>query len=294
MGLIENSADNRSGIAARLAAAESELEALREELETTNRGVVALYAELEDQAEQLRHASELKSRFLSYISHEFRTPLGAIKSLSTIMLNEMDGPLTEEQQKQVRFMRTSADELLELVNDQLDLAKLEAGRLTVSPEWFEMVDLFATLRGMFKPILLNEDLNLTFEEPYGDVRLYSDDRKLSQILRNFISNALKFTPHGEVRVAALVRADETVTFTVTDTGIGIPPDALLHIFDEFTQVDTPIQRRVRGTGLGLALCRRLARLLGGEVTAQSTVGIGSTFSVTIPMRIPTALAAPRA
>ena len=291
MGLIENSADSRSTIAARLASAESELEALREELETTNRGVVALYAELEDQAEQLRHASELKSRFLSYISHEFRTPLGAIKSLSTILLNGMDGPLTEEQQKQVKFMRTSADELLELVNDQLDLAKLEAGRLTVSPEWFEMVDLFATLRGMFKPILLNEDLNLTFEEPRGDIRLYSDDRKLSQILRNFISNALKFTPHGEVRVRALVHDDETVTFTVTDTGIGIPPDALLHIFDEFTQVDTPIQRRVRGTGLGLALCRRLARLLGGDVTAQSSVGTGSTFSVTIPMRIPTALAA---
>ena len=294
MGLIENTTDSRSDIAERLALAESELEALREELETTNRGVVALYAELEDQAEQLRHASELKSRFLSYISHEFRTPLGAIKSLSTILLNGMDGPLTEEQQKQVKFMRTSADELLELVNDQLDLAKLEAGRLTVSPEWFEMVDLFATLRGMFKPILLNEDLNLTFEEPRGDIRLYSDDRKLSQILRNFISNALKFTPHGEVRVRALVHNDETVTFTVTDTGIGIPPDALLHIFDEFTQVDTPIQRRVRGTGLGLALCRRLARLLGGDVTAQSIVGTGSTFSVTIPMRIPAALAAPPA
>ena len=294
MSLIENAPHGRSGIADRLAAAESELEALREELETTNRGVVALYAELDDQAEQLRHASELKSRFLSYISHEFRTPLGAIKSLSGILLSEMDGPLTQEQQKQVKFMRTSADELLELVNDQLDLAKLEAGRLTVSPEWFEMVDLFATLRGMFKPILLNEDLNLTFEEPRGDVRLYSDDRKLSQILRNFISNALKFTPHGEVRVRATVNSDETATFTVTDTGIGIPANALEHIFDEFTQVDTPLQRRVRGTGLGLALCRRLAHLLGGDVTAESTVGTGSTFSVTIPMRIPATLATAQA
>jgi signal transduction histidine kinase len=294
MSLIENVPNGRSGIADRLAAAESELDALREELETTNRGVVALYAELDDQAEQLRHASELKSRFLSYISHEFRTPLGAIKSLSGILLSEMDGPLTQEQQKQVKFMRTSADELLELVNDQLDLAKLEAGRLTVSPEWFEMVDLFATLRGMFKPILLNEDLNLTFEEPRGDVQLYSDDRKLSQILRNFISNALKFTPHGEVRVRATVNGDETVTFTVTDTGIGIPANALEHIFDEFTQVDTPLQRRVRGTGLGLALCRRLARLLGGEVAAESIVGEGSTFSVTIPMRIPITLATAQA
>jgi signal transduction histidine kinase len=294
MSLIENAPSSRPGIADRLAAAESELDALRQELETTNRGVVALYAELDDQAEQLRHASELKSRFLSYISHEFRTPLGAIKSLSGILLSEMDGPLTQEQQKQVKFMRTSADELLELVNDQLDLAKLEAGRLTVSPEWFEMVDLFATLRGMFKPILLNEDLNLTFEEPRGDVRLYSDDRKLSQILRNFISNALKFTPHGEVRVRATVNGDETVTFTVTDTGIGIPANALEHIFDEFTQVDTPLQRRVRGTGLGLALCRRLARLLGGDVAAESIVGEGSTFSVTIPMRIPVTLATAQA
>jgi signal transduction histidine kinase len=277
---------DEAALADRLATAESELEALREELETTNRGVVALYAELEDQAERLRHASELKSRFLSYISHEFRTPLGAIKSLSGILLDQLDGPLSPEQQKQVRFVRSSADELLELVNDQLDLAKLEAGRLTVSPAWFEMVDLFSTLRGMFKPILLNENLSLTFEEPRGDVKLYTDDRKLSQILRNFISNALKFTPQGEVRVRATVNTDGTVMFTVSDTGIGIPPESLVHIFDDFTQVDTPLNRRLRGTGLGLSLCRRLARLLGGECAVESTLGAGSKFSVTIPLKIP--------
>jgi signal transduction histidine kinase len=275
-----------AALAERLATAESELDALREELETTNRGVVALYAELEDQAERLRHASELKSRFLSYISHEFRTPLGAIKSLSGILLDQLDGPLSPEQQKQVRFVRSSADELLELVNDQLDLAKLEAGRLTVSPAWFEMVDLFSTLRGMFKPILLNENLSLTFEEPRGDVKLYTDDRKLSQILRNFISNALKFTPQGEVRVRAMINNDGTVTFTVSDTGVGIPIESLTHIFDDFTQVETPLNRRLRGTGLGLSLCRRLARLLGGEVAVESTLGAGSKFSVTIPLKIP--------
>ena len=277
--------DEVHGLVTRLATAESELDALREELETTNRGVVALYAELDDQAERLRHASELKSRFLSYISHEFRTPLGAIRSLSGILLSEMDGTLSAEQQKQVRFVRTSADELLELVNDQLDLAKLEAGRLTVSAEWFEMVDLFATLRGMFKPILLSDDMKLTFEETHGDVRLYTDDRKLSQILRNFISNSLKFTLRGEVRVRAAVHPNQTVTFTVSDTGIGIPAPALPHLFDDYTQVDTPLQRRVRGTGLGLALCRRLARLLGGDVAAESTVGVGSKFSVTIPLTL---------
>ena len=285
-GAISMESGERGLLLERLAQAESELGALREELETTNRGVVALYAELEDTAERLRHASELKSRFLSYISHEFRTPLGAIRSLSGILQNELDGPLSGEQQKQVHFIRTSAEELLELVNDQLDLAKLEAGRLTVSPEWFEMVDLFSTLRGMFKPILINDDLTLTFEEPHGDVRLYSDDRKLSQILRNFISNALKFTLKGEVRVCATVHADDTITFIVTDTGIGIPAPSLPHIFDDFTQVDTPVHRRVRGTGLGLALCRRLATLLGGDVAVESELGAGSTFSVTIPMTLP--------
>ena len=277
-------------LAAQLANAMASLEALREELDTTNRGVVALYGELDDTAEQLRHASELKSRFLSYISHEFRTPLGAIRSLSGILLDQLDGPLSTEQQKQVRFIRTSADELLELVNDQLDLAKLEAGRLTVSPAWFEMVDLFSTLRGMFKPILLNESLTLTFEEPTARVRLFTDDRKVSQILRNFISNALKFTPQGEVRVKATVDAEEKATFTVTDTGIGIPPDAIEHIFDDFTQVETPLNRRLRGTGLGLSLCRRLARLLGGEVSVESTVGVGSRFSATIPLHLPVGVA----
>src|SRR5688572_21705988 len=285
-GAISMESGDQGSLLERLAQAESELDALREELETTNRGVVALYAELDDTAERLRHASELKSRFLSYISHEFRTPLGAIRSLSGILQNELDGPLSGEQQKQVHFIRTSAEELLELVNDQLDLAKLEAGRLTVSPAWFEMVDLFSTLRGMFKPILLNENLSLTFEEPRGDVKLYTDDRKLSQILRNFISNALKFTPQGEVRVRAMINNDGTVTFTVSDTGIGIPIESLTHIFDDFTQVETPLNRRLRGTGLGLSLCRRLARLLGGEVAVESTLGAGSTFSVTIPLKIP--------
>jgi signal transduction histidine kinase len=283
-------ASDDAALAKQLATAMAALEALREELDTTNRGVVALYSELDDTAEQLRHASELKSRFLSYISHEFRTPLGAIRSLSGILLDQLDGPLSAEQQKQVRFIRTSSDELLELVNDQLDLAKLEAGRLTVSPAWFEMVDLFSTLRGMFKPILLNESLTLTFEEPTARVKLFTDDRKVSQILRNFISNALKFTPQGEVRVKATVDADEMATFTVTDTGIGIPPDALEHIFDDFTQVETPLNRRLRGTGLGLSLCRRLARLLGGEVAVESTVGMGSRFSATIPLHLPVGVA----
>ena len=170
---------------------------LTAELTETNHGVVALYAELDDNAARLREASELKSRFLSYMSHEFRTPLGAIRSISRILLDRLDGPLTDEQQVQVEFIRSSATELSEMVDDLLDLAKVEAGRVTISPAWFEMVDLFSALRGMFKPILSSDSVSLVFEEPIGVRSVYSDDKKLSQILRNFIANALKFTAHGE-------------------------------------------------------------------------------------------------
>ena len=273
----------------RLMRAERELVLLREELDETNRGVVALYAELDDKNEQLRDVSELKSRFLSYMSHEFRTPLGAIRSITRILLDRLDGPLTDEQVTQVRFIEKSIIELTEMVNDQLDLAKIEAGRITVSPVWFEMVDLFSALRGMFKPLLFNTDVSLVFEEPSETIRLYSDDKKLSQILRNFISNALKFTAQGQITVRATIDDAQNVTFSVNDTGIGIAPDHLAQIFEDFVQVENTFQRRVRGTGLGLALSKKLARLLGGDVAVESVVGQGSTFSVTTPMALPGAV-----
>lgn len=281
--IVVNETEN-STLAARLASAELELSMLRDELSETNQGVVALYAELDDKAEQLRQVSELKSRFLSYMSHEFRTPLGAIRSITRILLDRLDGPLTDEQVTQVKFIEKSIVELTEMVNDQLDLAKIEAGRITVSPVWFEMVDLFSALRGIFKPILVNADVALVFDEPSEPIRLYSDDRKLSQILRNFISNALKFTQHGQITVRASI-AEDVVTFSVSDTGIGIAAENLEHIFEDFVQVESKIQRRVRGTGLGLALSRKLALLLGGDVTVESVVGQGSTFSVSIPVAL---------
>jgi signal transduction histidine kinase len=261
----------------------AQIESLNQELAETNRGVVALYAELDDRAADLREVSELKSRFLSYMSHEFRTPLGAIRSITRILLDQMDGPLTKEQEKQVRFVQSSAEELTEMVNDLLDLAKIEAGRISISPEWFEMVDLFAALRGMFKPILTNEAVALVFEEPTDVPRVFTDDKKLSQILRNFISNALKFTQNGEVRVSSQYRTPGWVTFSVADTGIGIAKEHQGALFQDFVQVDAPIQRRFRGTGLGLALSKRLAELLGGSVAVQSEVGQGSTFFAIIPI-----------
>ena len=268
----------------RLSQCEFDLELLRSELLETNRGVVALYAELDDKAEQLRGAVDLKGRFLSYMSHEFRTPLTSITSLTNILLARMDGPLTSEQARQVEFVRGSVLELTEMVDDLLDLARIEAGRITVSPEWFEMVDLFSTLRGMFKPIVASSAVSLRFEESEGITRLYSDDKKLSQILRNYISNALKFTSAGEVIVAAQLIGEAEVEFSVTDTGIGISPEQLSGLFQDFVQIETRQQRRLRGTGLGLSLARQFAGLLGGRVGASSELGKGSRFWVAIPLR----------
>lgn len=263
-----------------------EMQAMRQELIETNAGVVALYGELDDRAELLRQATDLKSRFLSYMSHEFRTPLGAVSSLTRIMLDRLDGPLTDEQERQIMFIQGAIDELTEMVNDLLDLARMEAGRITVSPAWFELVDLFSALRGMFKPILASHDVELVFEDPYDVPRLYTDHKKLSQILRNYISNALKFTPTGSVRVSATRLDGETVRFTVSDTGIGIAPEHQSALFNDFMQIASPLQKRLIGTGLGLALSRRLAHVLGGDVQVESALGVGSRFSVTVPICLP--------
>ncbi|MEA9578487.1 ATP-binding protein [Xanthomonas nasturtii] len=260
-------------------------QALRQELEETNQGVLALYAELDQQAEQLREVSELKSRFLSYMSHEFRTPLGSILSITRLLEDGMDGPLNDEQLKQVRFVSASARELTEMVDDLLDLAKIEAGRVTISPGWFDLMDLFAALRGMFRPLTDASRTTLIFEDPPVLPMLYTDDKKLAQILRNFISNALKFTPQGQVRVLAQLEGDSHVRFSVQDTGIGIAPELHDALFEDFVQVDSPLQKRLTGTGLGLAICKRFAELLGGRVGINSVVGQGSEFFVVLPVTL---------
>lgn len=263
---------------------QEELAQLNRELDETNRGVVALYAELNDKADFLQRASELKSHFLSNMSHEFRTPLNSIMALSQILLDRLDGELSSEQEKQVRFIRSSANDLAELVNDLLDLAKVEAGKITIHPSHFEVSDLFATLRGMLRPLLSqNSSVNLVFDEPVGIPELYSDQSRISQILRNVISNALKFTERGEVRVSVARGEGDTVVFSVSDTGIGIAEEDQERIFEEWTQVEGKLQKAVKGTGLGLPLSRKFAQLLGGSVQVQSKLGLGSTFSAIIPI-----------
>ncbi len=262
---------------------QEELGALNRELEDTNRGVVALYAELDEKADHLRRADEIKSRFLSNMTHEFRTPVNSIQALARILLDRTDGDLSPEQERQVTFIRKAADALGELVNDLLDLAKIEAGKIVVRPIEFDVGHLFGALRGMLRPLLVNESVALVFEEPEGLPPLYTDEAKVSQILRNFLSNALKFTERGEVRVTARQLGDENaIAFAVADTGSGIAAEDHEMIFQEFTQIDSPLQRRVQGTGLGLPLCRKLAELLGGRVNVASEPGVGSTFTAVIP------------
>jgi len=263
---------------------QAELSRLNRELEDTNRGVVALYAELDEKADHLRRADELKSRFLSNMSHEFRSPLNSILALSGLLLDRSDGDLTPEQDQQAQYIRKAARDLLDLVNDLLDLAKVEAGKVEAKPLDFRVADLFAALRGMLRPMLLNQAVDLVFEDVDGVPMMFSDEGKISQILRNFISNALKFTEHGEVRVSARLKENNNVLFSVSDTGIGIAPEDQGRIFQDFVQVDNPIQKRVKGTGLGLPLSKKLAALLKGDIRVESQVGVGSTFLLEAPLR----------
>lgn len=265
-----------------LAERQAETDRLNAELNETNRGVLALYAELDDRAAELARVSQLKTAFLSGITHELRTPLNSILNMTRILLSRMDGDLTAEQQLQVTLIQRAATTLTDLVADLLDLARIEAGKTEVRLASFTVHDLFGALRGMFRPLLASDEVALVFEMPDHEVTLMTDEGKLSQILRNLISNAIKFTEHGEIRVEAATGPDDTLVFSVADTGVGIAPEDQGRIFEEFTQVDNPLQKHVRGTGLGLPLSRKLAGLLGGRLELESALGAGSRFVLRMP------------
>ncbi|MDZ4801368.1 MAG: ATP-binding protein [Bryobacteraceae bacterium] len=269
-----------------------EVHAVQTEIDETNRGVLALYVELDDRAEKLRQADQLKSRFLSYASHELRTPLNGIVGLVRL-LNSRTATRDPGERKQLSFVLSSAEEMLALVNDLLDLAKLEAGKITIHPSEFGLEFVFGALRGIFRPLLQSGDVVLYFDDTSAAPSIYSDEAKISQILRNLISNAIKFTEHGEVHVWAQLEG-KMVRISVRDTGIGIAPEHLTKIFEEYAQIEHTLQRRVRGTGLGLPLCRRMSALLGGFVEVESELGKGSTFTLVLPLKFGTYPALPDA
>ena len=269
---------------AELKARQEELLQMTSELEETNRGMVALYAELDEKAANLRRADLVKSRFLSNMSHEFRTPLSSIRALAKLLLARTDGELSAEQDKQVNFILQGTLSLGDMVDDLLDLAKIEAGKVDVHAGPVDVAEMFSTLRGMLRPLLVNPGLALVFRAPAPGLAVFTDHGKLAQILRNFVSNAIKFTESGEILVQAVLRPGQsTIEFSVADTGLGIDADHLELIFEEFNQVENHLQAKVKGTGLGLPLCRKLAALLGGSVEAKSILGAGSVFTVSLPL-----------
>ena len=263
-----------------------ELSQLNQELKETNRGVLVLYSELDDRAHELQQASEMKTRFISGITHELRTPLNSIVSLAGLLIRRIDGELTAEQEKQVLFIQRSAQNLTEMVNDLLDLAKIEAGKVAIKPSEFTIGEFFSALRGMFRPLATNENVQLIFDETSLDsVLLHTDESKLAQILRNFISNALKFTDSGTVRVRVALVGSTGVRFSVKDTGIGIGEENKELVWQEWGQVELDQRPRMKGSGLGLPLSRQLATLLGGAVWLESTLGEGSEFFIEIPKAV---------
>jgi len=248
-----------------------------EELRKKNR-------QIEAQNRKVMEASRLKSQFLANMSHELRTPLNAVLALSDILGNEMSGPLNEEQAKQVSLINRGGKSLLRLINDVLDLSKIEAGRMNVERAPMSLHGLITLMADTLRP--LAEDKALTLNVRLGDDLpefIRSDEHKLRQILVNLLGNGIKFTERGGVTLSAFFTQNPpSISFEIADTGIGIPPDSMDRIFEEFRQADESTTRQYGGTGLGLTISRKMAELIGGTLTVSSEPGSGSTFTLTIP------------
>jgi len=238
--------------------------------------------ELQDAKERAEAADRLKSAFLATMSHELRTPLNSIIGFTGILLQELAGPMNAEQRKQLGMVQTSARHLLTLINDVLDISKIEAGQLEVFPESFELPNLLQEVTEAARPLseARSLDLSLTIAPRIGE--MHSDRRRIGQILTNLLSNAIKFTEAGRIELSCTQEGDD-VLLIVRDTGIGIAADDLDKLFVPFRQVDSGLMRKYEGTGLGLSICKRLAERLGGRIEVESTPGQGSTFQVTLPL-----------
>ena len=247
-----------------------------------------------DAKQRAESADRLKSAFLATMSHELRTPLNSIIGFTGIVLQGLAGPLNEEQSKQLGMVRDSARHLLALINDVLDISKIEAGELVVGSEPFDLQRSIDKVAGIVRPLAEKKGLALRVEVEPGIGQMTSDARRVEQVLLNLLGNAIKFSEAGSVTLRAEVvdgfRLDaqhlpvEAVRLVVADTGIGIKPGDMDLLFTPFRQIDSTLSRQHEGTGLGLAICRRLATLMGGRIEARSEWGKGSVFTVTLPLQ----------
>lgn len=253
------------------------------EVETLNSTMLGLMEDLQAAVEKAESADRLKSAFLATMSHELRTPLNSIIGFSGILLQKMVGPLSEEQEKQLKMVQDSARHLLELINDVLDISKIEADQLVISCEPFDMGAAIQKSVDKIKPMVEKKGLKLTGMVSPQVGEITADRRRVEQILLNLLNNAVKFTERGDVQLNCRLENNKVVT-CVCDTGIGIKPEDLPTLFKPFRQIDTGISRQYEGTGLGLSICKRLVELMGGEIWAESELGKGSTFTFTLPIQ----------
>jgi signal transduction histidine kinase/CheY-like chemotaxis protein/HAMP domain-containing protein len=269
----------------------AQLAAQKQDIEAKNTQIERARAEIEERARQLALASQYKSQFLANMSHELRTPLNSLLILARLLAQNPGSNLTAKQVEYARVIHSAGSDLLQLINDILDLSKVEAGRMDVHAERFPVAALVEDLRTTFGPLTAEKGLDFTVEiERAAPTELVTDRQRLRQVLGNLLSNAVKFTERGQValRVRQSAVHPDLLAFSVTDTGIGIAPENLAAIFGAFQQGDGTLSRRYGGTGLGLSIASEVSALLGGAITAQSDLGTGSTFTLSVPAVLPDA------
>ncbi len=262
----------------------SQLEEQTQTLEDQRDSLARSHSTLAARSLELQRANEYKSEFLANMSHELRTPLNSTLILAKLLADNKEGNLTESQVRYAQTISAAGNDLLALINDVLDLSRIEAGRIDVMPETLSLAQAIEPLNKMFEPAAAAKNLKFSAViEPGAPPSIETDPQRLGQVLKNLLSNALKFTHRGEIGVRVFASGPGTVAFEVRDTGVGIAPHQHEVIFEAFRQADGSIHRKFGGTGLGLSISRDLARLLGGSIVVDSTPGTGSTFTLTLPL-----------